>query len=396
MDIKTLLLALALGNLSLCAALFFYGLEARRSGNGTPVADRARAHATWTWAKQCQAVAWTLLYFRGDLPDFLTIPFANAVLFAGFALDAAALWEQAGRRVWRQYLLPALGAAIGVYAGAWLLQVPAGSRIAIGSVAAAFFFVAGAAALGRGWRNGTALRRYLVLLMLVLSAAVVARGLWSLLSTDVSGVSALAVQGAGIAAFYLMMLGNAFGYLLLGREQAQAELARLEVVDPLTDVPNRRGFYQALTPWIALSRRPGMSTALIILNLDQFKRVNDSYGHPAGDMVLKAMVDVCKKQLRDSDLMGRLGGAEFAILLPRTSLEDAGMVAERIRNAVAALPVKAEKAVISMTASLGVTVIRAEDSTVSLFKRADEALQAAKQGGSNRVVEAINNGNVEA
>jgi diguanylate cyclase (GGDEF)-like protein len=159
------------------------------------------------------------------------------------------------------------------------------------------------------------------------------------------------------------------------------------VVDPLTDVPNRRGFYSALTPWLALARRPGLPTALIVLNLDQFKRVNDSYGHPAGDMVLKAMVDVCKKQLRDSDQMGRLGGAEFAILLPRTALEDASMVAERIRNAVAALPVKAEKAVINLTASLGVTIIRAEDSTVSLFKRADEALQAAKQGGRNRVIE---------
>jgi diguanylate cyclase (GGDEF)-like protein len=105
-------------------------------------------------------------------------------------------------------------------------------------------------------------------------------------------------------------------------------------------------------------------------------------------MVLKAMVDVCKKQLRDSDQMGRLGGAEFAVLLPRTSIEDAAMVAERIRHAVAALPVKAEKAVINMTASLGVTVIRAEDTTVSLFKRADEALQAAKQAGRNRVMEA--------
>ena len=66
-----------------------------------------------------------------------------------------------------------------------------------------------------------------------------------------------------------------------------------------------------------------MPTALIILNLDHFKRVNDNYGHPVGDLVLKAMVDVCKKQLRDSDLMGRLGGAEFAIQLPRTSQQDA-------------------------------------------------------------------------
>jgi diguanylate cyclase (GGDEF)-like protein len=380
MDIKTLVLALALGNLSLCAALFFYQSEVRSSG-----------HATWTTAKQCQAVAWALLYLRGTLPDFLTIPLANAILLTGFALDASALWEQAGRRVWRRYLLPVLGMAIGVYSGAWLLGLPAAERIAIASVAAGLFFVAGAAALGRSWSAGSMLRRYLVLAMLALALVVAARGVLTALLQDGQGwgwLSIELIQGAGLAALYLMMLSNAFGYLLLSREQSQAELARLEVVDALTDVPNRRGFYNALTPWIALARRPGMPTALIILNLDHFKRVNDNYGHPVGDLVLKAMVDVCKKQLRDSDLMGRLGGAEFAIQLPRTSQEDALMVAERIRNAVAALPVKAEKAVINMTASLGVTTIRADDSTVSLFKRADEALQEAKQAGRNRVVEA--------
>ncbi|MRX20159.1 GGDEF domain-containing protein, partial [Pseudoduganella sp. FT9W] len=136
MDIKTLLLALALGNLSLCAALFFFAAGARRAGQG---AHGRGAHATWARAKQCQALAWCLLYFRGDLPDLLTIPIANAVLFAGFALDAAALWEQAGRRIWRPYLVPALGAAIGVYVAAWLLQLPAGGRIAIGAAASALF-----------------------------------------------------------------------------------------------------------------------------------------------------------------------------------------------------------------------------------------------------------------
>ncbi len=382
MDIKSLVLALALGNLSLCAALFFFEQQRRR--DGLPAAA-----ATWGMAKQCQAVAWGLLFLRGTLPDFLTIPFANALLFAGYALDASALWEQAGRRVWRRYLLPALGAAIGMFTGAWLLELPVAERIAIGSLIIGFFFLAGAAALGRGWSAGSLLRRYLVLSSLLLALAVMARGLLTALLPDGWGwVSPAIIQGAGIAALYLMMLGNAFGYLLLTREKQQAELARLEVVDALTDVPNRRGFYQTLTPWIALARRPGMPTALIILNLDHFKRVNDNYGHPVGDLVLKAMVDVCKKQLRDSDLMGRLGGAEFAIQLPRTSPEDALTVAERIRNAVAAQPVKAEKAVINMTASLGVTTIRADDTTVSLFKRADEALQLAKQAGRNRVVEA--------
>ena len=385
MDIKTLVLALALGNLSLCAALFFF--EQQQSTSGA-AAGSART-ATWSRAKLFQAVAWTLLYLRGTLPDFLTIPFANALLFTGFALDASALWEQAGRRVWRRYLVPVLAAAIAIFVSAWLLDKPAPERIAITSVVMGFFFVAGAAALGRGWSAGTMLRRYLVVAMLVLALAVVARGLLSLALPEGWGwVSPALIQGVGIAALYLMMLSNAFGYLLLAHERLDGELARLEVLDPLTDVPNRRGFYQALTPWMALARRPGLPTAMIILNLDHFKRINDDYGHAVGDMVLVAMVDVCKKQLRDSDLMGRLGGGEFAIQLPRTTQDDAMMVAERIRNAIALLPVKAEKAVINMTASLGVTTIRADDSAVSLFKRADEALREAKASGRNRVAEA--------
>lgn len=126
----------------------------------------------------------------------------------------------------------------------------------------------------------------------------------------------------------------------------------------------------------------------MILNLDGFKRVNDHYGHGVGDAVLKAIVDAVRRQLREADMIGRLGGAEFALLLPRTALPEATLVAERIRAAVAALPVKAERAVINLTASMGVTTIRAEDSTVSLFKRADEALQAAKLRGRNAVVAA--------
>jgi diguanylate cyclase (GGDEF)-like protein len=172
------------------------------------------------------------------------------------------------------------------------------------------------------------------------------------------------------------------------REQAQRELERLAVVDALTDVPNRRGFFIALAPWLSLARRPGVPTALVLFDLDQFKRVNDSYGHPAGDTVLRAVAEVCKKHLRDSDQLGRMVGVEFAILLPRTNLPDAMMVAERMRAAIEASPVKTERAMIGMSASFGVTTIRADDSTVSLFKRADEALQQAKLAGRNRVAEA--------
>ncbi|RZA32211.1 MAG: GGDEF domain-containing protein, partial [Lysobacteraceae bacterium] len=142
-------------------------------------------------------------------------------------------------------------------------------------------------------------------------------------------------------------------------------------------------------PWMALARRPGLPTALVVLDLDGFKRVNDSYGHPAGDAVLRHVVELCKRQLRDSDLVGRLVGVEFAILLPRTNIDEALLVAERIRAAIASSPVKSERAMIAMTASFGVTVIRPEDSTVTLFQRADDALRAAKEAGRNQISQSV-------
>jgi len=101
--------------------------------------------------------------------------------------------------------------------------------------------------------------------------------------------------------------------------------------------------------------------------------------------VLAELAATCKRQLRDSDLLGRLVGVEFAILLPRTSLEDAAMVAERMRAAIEAQRVKTERAMISLTASFGVTILRADDSKVTLLARTDEAMRAAKAKGRNRI-----------
>ena len=387
MDIKTLVLALALGNLSLCVALFFAEQHADGPAGASPNTAALRGAVTWSRARQLQALAWGLLYLRGTLPDFLTIPFANTLLLAGFALDAAALWEQAGRRVWRRYLLPAFVLAALAFVGAWLFERTPPERLAISSLAIGFFVAAGAGALGRRWSSGTLLRRYLVVSTVVLAALVVARGLVTLLLPNGwSWVSPELVQGLGLVALYLIMLGNGCGYLLLTRQRMQAELERLEVVDPVTEVLNRRGFHQSLAPWLALARRPGHPTALVILDLDQFKRVSDHYGHLAGDLVLVAMAAACKRQLRDSDTMGHLGGGEFAIALPRTGLDEALLVAERVRQALAAQPVKAEKAIINLTASLGATTVRADDTTVSLFQRADQALGRARAAGGNRVM----------
>ena len=375
-----MVLALALGNLSLCAALFFHEYEQTRS----------LSLSTWAFAKQCQAAAWLLLYFRGSgvVPDPISIPAGYAVLFVGVALEAGALWEAAGRSGWRRVTYPLLALAVAAFFACYYID-DMGLRVVAGALILGALHLSSAAALATGWRAGSMLRRFLVLAIALLALLVAARGILVLTMPEGWGwLSNAMLQTFSSGAFYLLMLLNGFGYLLLSREALRLELSRLQLVDLLTEVPNRRGFFNALAPWLALARRPGLPTALVMLDFDQFKRVNVSYGHPAGDAVLRAVVDTCKKQLRDSDQMGRLVGVEFALLLPRTALPEAVLVAERIRAAIEASPVKTGRAMISMTASFGVTTLRPEDTSVSLFQRAEEALRGAKAAGRNKVVEA--------
>ncbi|NIA56456.1 GGDEF domain-containing protein [Massilia sp. TW-1] len=378
MDSTTMVLALALGNLALCATLFFF--EQSNHG-GRPVVP------TWGWARLCQGAGWLLLAIgaAGVVPEGLALPIAYVLVFAGVAWEAGAAWERAGRLRWRRAVIPALALGIAAFLLCWVID-PIGLRAVAASLVLAGFYLALAAAFARDWVAASMLQRFLALATTVLALVVGARGALVLLAPAGWGwMTSDMLRQFHSGALYLLALLGGFGWLLLGREREQAELARLEVVDPLTDVPNRRGFFQALVPWMALARRPGHPTALVVLDFDHFKRINDSYGHPAGDVVLAHLIGACKGQLRDSDLLGRLVGVEFAILLPRTSLDDAAMVAERMRAAIEGERVKTERAMISLTASFGVTTIRPDDSTVTLLARADEALRVAKKAGRNRI-----------
>jgi diguanylate cyclase (GGDEF)-like protein len=377
MDSTTMVLALALGNLALCATLFFF----EQSGHRRP------ALPTWGWSRLYQAAGWLLLAIgaAGVVPEGLALPIAYALVFIGVAWESGAAWERAGRLRWRRVTLPALALAIAAFLLCWLVD-PIGLRAVAASLILGAFYLSVAAALGRGWAQSTLLQRFLALATSLLAIVVGARGALVLLAPAGWGwMTNDLLRQFHSGALYLLALLGGFGWLLLGREREQAELARLEIVDPLTNVPNRRGFFQALSPWMALARRPGQPTALVVFDLDQFKRINDGYGHPAGDVVIAHLMETCKRQLRDSDLLGRLVGVEFAILLPRTNLDDATMVAERMRAAIEGERVKTERAMISLTASFGVTTIRPDDSTVTLLARADEALRVAKKAGRNRV-----------
>jgi diguanylate cyclase (GGDEF)-like protein len=381
MDSTTMVLVLALGNLVLCSTLFFSDAFADAGTQRTPAAS------TWGLSKQVQAAAWILLYLGGArvVPEPLAVPSGWALLIGGVALETGALWEAAGRARWRRAMVPLAVAGVLAFLVSYWID-PLGLRTLAAALLLGALYLLGAVALARGWREASMLQRALAIAIALLALVVAARGIlvlvmpggWRWLSHDL-------LRQFSTAAFYLLMLVSGFGWLLLAREGLQRDVRRLEVIDLVTETANRRGFFSALAPWMALARRPGSPTSLVVLDLDSFTRVNEGYGHPVGDVVLRHVADLCRRQLRDSDLLGRLVGGEFALLLPRTGGEEAMLVAERMRAAIENTPVKTERALISMTASFGVTTIRPDDSNVTLFQRAGAALRAAKEGGRNVV-----------
>lgn len=167
---------------------------------------------------------------------------------------------------------------------------------------------------------------------------------------------------------------------LLYREATQSALR-----DPLTGAGNRIAMEQTLQREIDMARRHQQPLSLLMLDIDHFKRVNDSHGHSAGDNVLKAIAATLKAQLRNVDMVFRYGGEEFLILLSNTSREAAAMVGERLRYATQAAEYYVDGQLIELTVSLGCSTLLPGESADSLLRRADSALYVAKREGRNRL-----------
>ncbi|MEA2170867.1 MAG: two-component system, cell cycle response regulator [Solirubrobacteraceae bacterium] len=161
-------------------------------------------------------------------------------------------------------------------------------------------------------------------------------------------------------------------------------LAEIATVDLLTGIPNRFQMTENLRRQVASSRRSGRGFSLIMLDLDHFKAVNDSYGHKVGDEVLRAVADRLRDRVRGSDILGRWGGEEFIVLAPDTDLGGAGALAEDLRAGLAVCPLELEDGTLAATASFGVAAWDHEGFE-DLMARADGALYEAKAAGRDRV-----------
>jgi diguanylate cyclase (GGDEF)-like protein len=160
----------------------------------------------------------------------------------------------------------------------------------------------------------------------------------------------------------------------------------MAMTDELTRLPNRRHFLAAAEEQLQHARSAHTPFALIAFDIDYFKRINDTWGHAAGDLVLQRVAHACRAALRPGDQIGRTGGEEFMVVLPNASEHDAVAVAERLRVAVESIDFRDIDPSLRVTISLGVASRTREDSLARLSAMADELLYRAKERGRNRVV----------
>ncbi len=214
--------------------------------------------------------------------------------------------------------------------------------------------------------------------------------------TAVIGEELNMADGRALERDYLPIVsGDAFlGHLWLYRDiterkERELELRRLATTDILTGLPNRRHFLERMEQELARFHRFGKATALLMIDIDHFKQVNDRLGHAAGDAVLRHFAAITLGTLRKIDLVGRIGGEEFALILPGTDAEGARLYAERLRRSVEGHACLVGATEVPLTVSIGLTLFTADDGGNDLpLARADAALYRAKQEGRNRVASA--------
>jgi len=165
------------------------------------------------------------------------------------------------------------------------------------------------------------------------------------------------------------------------------QVQQLAITDPLTNLYNRRYFFEAARREYERAFRYASPMAIILIDLDHFKWVNDTYGHLVGDRVLVTIANRCRAALREVDILARFGGEEYILLLPQTNLAGALLLAERLRASISNTPVDAGNQSLAISASLGIAELDETNPDLhTLILRADQALYAAKHGGRNRTV----------
>lgn len=381
LDPRTLLFSLILANSLMVLSLFV----------AASVKGREQGLNKWAIAVLLETLTWLLVAARGVVPDELSIVAANMFKAASHALILAAIYEFQRREfaLWK-FFVPVVMTLV---ATGLLIDDIAG-RFIWGGLIYAFQLVLIVQALmsdsetrkGRAWRLlfGGAIMIFAVLVMRAVAAG-------SGLVDFAQPQNHVAIHWVQVISFIAVMataLLGSVGFVLMIKERTDREIMHLAMTDSLTGVPNRRALIEQAE--LVRAQRSGHPMSLLMIDIDHFKRINDTYGHPLGDEVLRQAAALMGKRLRAGDVLGRYGGEEFCVIAPDTDSEGAQILAESLREILAATPLQTEAGAITITISIGFTCCATTGAREmkDLLAEADVALYQAKQAGRNRVVRA--------
>lgn len=353
------------------------------------VQDRSiRALAWWGAAYLLGGIAVGIYTVQDSLSDALSVAVGNALLFVacGVIWSGARLFH--GREV----------RPVWMFAGAmaWLIALPlpgfvasANGRIVLSSVAISVYTLLTAMELWGG-RKERLLSRWPAFAVLVLQGVVFLTPI-PIIFLAPRGESLRELAGGWFGIFALETLlyaiATAFIILTMAKERSEKIHRTAATIDPLTEIFNRRALMDAgrrVLARIAWDKQPA---AVVMFDLDHFKKINDRFGHAVGDRALQIFARTAAAKLRATDIVGRLGGEEFAAVLPETDLKSAGIAAERVRVAFEEAAKEVDGLPVGGTVSIGAAATDDPDCDIdAVLALADKALYAAKAGGRNRVV----------
>jgi diguanylate cyclase (GGDEF)-like protein len=386
LDIRTLMLSTGL-------ITFVLGLMLLLTTRGYPAALR-RGLALWGYGMLAQPLGWILLSLRGQVPDWASVVLGNAVLVGGFATSIFALEQLSGTRRWRSMVLLLLAANVAVTVYTTYLQPSQALRIiGLSAISAVLFGIAAHAALAarlpsapRAPSHWFSAIVYLIgMALMALRVLVHSRNL----AAAETVFSPLPIEQVSFAFFCFCNAISCVGFMLMCNDRFNAELVRLAAEDPLTGAYNRRTFEHLAADAFACAQRDSMRLAVLLIDGDHSKRINDEHGHAAGDQALRLYVQRFRGALGDDAALGRIGGEEFAALLPDCDEGEALCRAEALRAAIEASDFRPGDRVVPLRVSVGVAALDRRDGNFeALLHRADAALYAAKRAGRNRVMPA--------
>ncbi len=357
-------------------------------------------YAVWYFNRQIPGLSlWTLSYLFGalfsvhlllreHLPEVVSVILAQgSVSIAGYLCLLGGRAYMGRGRLWHGYGVGVIAFLVGASVYFTVVQPDVGLRFLLASLGVGGFYLLTARTLAHGGMQAYPARYLLAIAAATHGVFVLLRPLLfrlgGVLAPDTDLIQTLSQFVILEAVVALVLI--AFCILMLANEFTTTALRRLAEMDPLTSVFNRRAFLTLLDKAISQAQRVQSGLHVLVIDLDHFKRINDTWGHKCGDDVLRHFVGLAAACLRNEDVMGRLGGEEFAIVLPGAGAEGAAAVAERLRTLVASQPVMTEHGPITLTVSVGVTQCVAGESSGAALQRADQAMYRAKELGRNQV-----------